>query len=195
MFPGCLSHPPAQLIYCRLLLKQNQLKSDLLQVWQSLLLVQAQLTQGHGHLTTLSSVVSDRITSIISGFLCPLDLPEVSNAVQVQLDQLTLIRSLWSVLKNVFSISCLAALAESILVSILQRVFRLSDDKVNRVWSALCADLVVSSGALPGVSHTGSNVGEYGTKVQRQLWDMVMNTPVREAQWKDLVSLLVMPFE
>src|ERR1700678_2648631 len=108
-------------------------QSDLVHIWQGLLLVQTQLTQEHLHLTSSSSFAG-KVASIIAKFSTPLEQADT------QTRYLSFIGKLWGVMKNVFESSWLCSPAEIILATLLKTQFSLSDGQVKDSWSQLCAD-------------------------------------------------------
>lgn len=132
-------------------------------MWQALLLSQTQLTQGLGHLSTSPSLAL-RVAEVLMNFLPPPIFPSdnstppkpglgmspsgsspIKRAQASPAVGFTLVRKLWSVVRNVLATSCLSTIAERVLVSILAKRYPLSDDhKFQDAWRALCADLVVA---------------------------------------------------
>ena len=129
-------------------------------MWQGLLLVQAQLTQEHLHLTSSSSFAG-KVASIISKFSTP---PEQGDA---QARYLFFVGKLWGVMRNVFESSWLCSPAEIIFATLLKKQFSLSDGQVKDLWSQLCADLIaVGTLTMLHILH----VWQEGAEVTRQLW-------------------------
>ncbi|KAG5650105.1 hypothetical protein H0H81_000746 [Sphagnurus paluster] len=163
--------------------------NELFDIWQSLLLVQADPTQQFGHLTA-SACFAGRVARIVNRFLVhPADLDQ-------ELQRLTAAKKLWSVMKNVFSASWLPA--ESILAAVLAINFTLQDDAVRSLWSHLCADLI--STGIPTVMHvifTRSERTE-GREVTRQLWTVLAKTwqfSNEMVNWQQLTAFLSIPFK
>ncbi|KAG5351604.1 hypothetical protein C0989_005611 [Termitomyces sp. Mn162] len=160
------------------------LPRGLLNVWQSLLLVKADLTQGHRHLTAPGAFAS-QIAGIVNRFLVH------SQDILVQVQRLIAVKRLWSVMKNVFATSWLPA--ERILASVLEINFFLEEEHVKAAWSNLCSDLI--SVGIPTLLHVLST-GSEGPKVTRQLWTILARmwqVSDEAAHWEELVSLLVIP--
>jgi hypothetical protein len=162
---------------------------DLIHIWQGLLLVQAQLTQEHLHLTSSSSFAV-KVASIIAKILTSLE------QVDVQARYLSFIAKIWGVIKNVFKSSWLCSPAEIILATLLKKQFCLLDDQVKDLWSRLCADLVaVGIPTVLHVLHVRSESQE-DTEVTRQLWLILANDgplATNEEDWMSLLCFLVMP--
>ncbi|KAG6829469.1 hypothetical protein H0H92_004431 [Tricholoma furcatifolium] len=159
--------------------------SDLLDIWQSLLLVKTDLSQGLRHLTAATSFAS-QIANVVTRFVAP------SQETSVQVQRLTLVKRLWGVMKNVFSTSWLPA--ERILAGVLKVTFSLDDEDVRGAWSDLCTDLI--SVGVPTLLHVIST-GSEGLMVTRHLWTVLARTwqtPDENAHWEELVSFLVIPF-
>ena len=171
------------------LVSADSYQGDLPHIWQSLLLVQTQLTQGHGHLTT-PLTFAGRIASIVSGILFPLE------AADAQFRQLSFVQKLWTVMKNVFATSWLPAPAETILIAVLKRNFLLSRETVKAAWSQLCADLM--STGIPGLLDIISIQNEHQGQliVQRKLWGLCAKTwqgSEDSLTWKEVTSFLNIP--
>ncbi|GBE84841.1 hypothetical protein SCP_0700210 [Sparassis crispa] len=173
------------------------LSSDLLQVWQALLLVQAQLTQEYGHLTTASSF-ANRAVTIITDFLL-FNYHGSSDSSQLcdrQCARLTLVRQLWRVMKNVFTTSWLIPTATSILTSVLKQEYKIDREDVKVAWSGLCAALISASEPdLLGRLVIG-NESQRTTELIRHLWNVSASkwtTIDPKPSWQDTVSFLVVP--
>lgn len=116
------------------------LLKNLIGAWQSLLLVQTQLTQGRIHLTA-SSGFTGRVSSTMAGFL-PMSIP--NGSVEAPTRSLRFVSSLWSVAKNVFSDPWLHGLAEDLLKKILMIQCPADTLDLHSTWSSLCEDLAAS---------------------------------------------------
>ncbi|KAK0464493.1 uncharacterized protein EV420DRAFT_1744857 [Desarmillaria tabescens] len=116
------------------------LLKNLIGTWQSLLLVQTQLTQGGVHLTT-SSGFTGQVLSTMSGFL-PTSGP--NGSVEALTRSLRFVSSLWSVAKNVFSDPWLHGLAEDLLKKILAIQCPADTPDLHSAWANLCEDLAAS---------------------------------------------------
>ncbi|KAI0632232.1 hypothetical protein C8Q77DRAFT_1197483 [Trametes polyzona] len=116
-------------------------------VWQALLLVQTQLTQENGHLTTPPAFTTKAV-SIVSGFLewQPLETANASSlpVYERQRRALSTCRQLWGVMRNVFSEAWLSSAAESLITTVLQHGYDLSNGNVKSAWSELCSALVLA---------------------------------------------------
>lgn len=177
----------------------HSMQPNIIQIWQSLLLVQSQLTRSHQHLTAPSSFAR-HIASIISGFSMPLDSPDA------QIRYLTMISKLWSVVKDVFTKPWLSSTAEKIFASLLKKRFDMSIDDVKKLWSHVCEELVsMGIPTLLHVLHTRSlNHCLEEKEVTKCIWvvmarngeelakDQVVDAA--EDDWMDLIHLLAMPF-
>ena len=164
-------------------------KDDLVFIWQALLLVQAQLTQGHRHLTT-SSAFAVKISSLVSRFVTP------TEECDAQIRELFLVKKLWTVMKNVFEKSWLASPAEIILAAILEQTFGFENNDVQALWNQLCADLI--SIGIPTIIHilfvrSESRKEEKESQVTKQLWLLMAKRQLDsdECSWEELVLLLV----
>lgn len=117
----------------------NPLDSHLLHIWQALLLVQAQLTQEFGHLTTPPEF-ANRLVDIISQVMHP-----ASDALpNVQLVLLTLLKQLWVVIRNVFNAPWLARVSSSVLRVVLSQHYDLTQEDVKTCWGDICASLILA---------------------------------------------------
>lgn len=173
-------------------------QGELLRIWQTLLLVQAQLTQERKHLTT-SAKASSRLLSAMTGFLCWQSVPETSAKGQmhvIQCNTLTLTKQLWLVVKNVFTEPWLQSNSGSVLAAILQQKFDLDVGAVRTVWGELCAALVSAGnpGLLARLAVEDAIQGE--AEVKRHLWTTLADAQLLRngSQWDDFVPLLTMPF-
>ncbi|KAF9555330.1 hypothetical protein CPC08DRAFT_766031 [Agrocybe pediades] len=166
------------------------LPSEVLEVWQALLLAHAELQAGDEHLSASPSFASE-VVSILTNFVVPID------TVDKQRLYLSSMRKLWTVLKNVFTSKFwLATPAEKILASLLMKHFTLTDDTVKGLWSQLCGDLIaLGVPSLLQTLHCGGADRE-GTEVKRRLWNLVAeNRPVNSSTtWEDIVKTLTIPF-
>ncbi|KAF8158535.1 hypothetical protein B0H34DRAFT_807999 [Crassisporium funariophilum] len=167
-----------------------ELPSELIRIWEALLLVRAQLTQEHQQFTS-PSIFAGKVASIVAGFSMP------SDQTHAQARYLSFVSQLWATMKTVLAPASLSSPAEIILASLLKKQFALSDDVVKELWSQLCGDLMsVGIPTLLHVLHVRSESQE-GTEVTRQLWlVLASNGPLRDVDedWADLLCFLVMPF-
>jgi hypothetical protein len=166
-------------------------KGELLHIWQSLLLVQAHLTQEHDHLTA-SSAFARQVASIVAQFLVHLEDP------RVQLRRIQFVQKLWGVMKNVFSSSWLSPPAEIILSVVLKRNFTLADEEVKLSWSQLCADLI--SVGIPTLLHVVNirSAWTEGLQVTKQLWTVLaraFQAPDDYVHWDDVICFLLIPLK
>ncbi|KAG7442978.1 uncharacterized protein BT62DRAFT_343045 [Guyanagaster necrorhizus] len=116
------------------------LLKNLIGAWQSLLLVQTQLTQGGVHLTT-SSGFAGRVFSIMTGFL---SMSEPNGSVEAPTRSLRFVSQLWSVAKNVFADRWLHGLAEDLLKTTLTIQCPVETPDLHSAWSSLCEGLAAS---------------------------------------------------
>jgi hypothetical protein len=161
----------------------------LVHIWQGLLLVQAQLTQEHLHLTSSSSFAV-KVASIIARISTPLEQADA------QARYLSFVGKLWGVMKNVFKSSWLCSPAEIILATLLKIQVSFSDGQVKDLWGQLCADLIaVGIPTVLHVLHVRSESQE-DTEVTKQLWLILANDGLAtgEEDWMSLLHFLVIPF-
>ncbi|KAF9465829.1 hypothetical protein BDZ94DRAFT_1253286 [Collybia nuda] len=166
-----------------------QLWGELVHVWQSLLLAQADLAEQDGHLTA-SSVFAKRVASIMAQFL-----PEDLSGTTV--NHLDLLKKLWNVVKNIFSSSWLHSPAEIILATVLMRQFSFQDNNVKSAWSELCADLI--SAGIPSILHVVSSRSDLGQGLEmtRQLWTVLAKawqTSDEGLPWGNVAAFLAIPY-
>ncbi|GLB45466.1 hypothetical protein LshimejAT787_2300260 [Lyophyllum shimeji] len=166
-----------------------QFSSELLDIWQSLLLVRTDLTQEHGHLTA-SAAFASQVASIVNGFFIQ------SAEVDVQVRRIVTVTKLWAVMRNVYSTSWLPA--ESILAGALRVKFSLDEESVRGAWSQLCADLI--SVGIPTLLHVIFTRSERKEEreVTRALWVVLARTwqdADDRVHWDELASFLVIPFK
>lgn len=160
-------------------------------VWQALLLVQAQLTQEFGHLTTPPEF-ANRLVDIISQVMHP-----ASNALpNVQLVLLTLLKQLWVVIRNIFHTPWLARVSSSILRVVLSQHYDLTQEDVKTRWGDICASLILADS--PEILHklATSNEAENEAGLTRYLWTVLAKTWLSsrlQRRWEDTVSFLTVP--
>src|SRR6266446_6089271 len=118
------------------------MQTTVLPVWQSLLLVKAQPTQGTSQPT--SADFGPQLSSLLSQLLPEpwATLPGEAKALKVQVQSLVISNQLWIVVQNTFSQPWLAPVASSFLAAILQRTFYLASQEVLAHWSLLCSTLI-----------------------------------------------------
>jgi hypothetical protein len=173
----------------------TSIQTNLIEIWQSLLLAQAQLTQGNCHLTT-PQTFTHQVASLVSVFFVPTSQGATFSGEE-QLRRLYLGTQLWTVIKNVFTTAWLPSPAESILRSILKRPFDLSDVNVKGAWSKLCSDLVAAG--IPSLLELFSiqDEREAGAEAKRQLWSVLaksLQLSSDKSTWQDAVSFLDVSF-
>lgn len=172
-----------------------------MQVWQSLLLVQAQLTQGHGHLTT-SADFTNRTIPLVSDFL---KHTQATSCAQSQSIRLTFVAKLWRVMTNVFPSSWLTAPAAGILTRALSVRWLLGEDDVFRAWGLLTAQLV-SAGWRRLIEKLGHHDDSHAqndfvadafnhspVNIDRQLWSLLAEN-WQEMSGEKATEFLVIPF-
>lgn len=184
-----------------------------MQIWQSLLLAQAQLTQGHEHLTS-HSAFAQRVVSIISTFLEDKVAPVTADAEKARLD---LVSKLWRLMENTFSASWLFIPAKYLLGTVAGLKFNLADEGVKRSWEILINGLGAAGddlllGLLDHQSHQSPESASMHHQAvetflpephqklfRRQLW-CVVATRSKDAshdgriRWTDVVDFLSVPF-
>jgi hypothetical protein len=171
-------------------------QTTVLPVWQSLLLVQAQPTQGDSRPTT-SVDFDPRLSSLLSQLLPEpwVPLPGEAKAIKVQVQSLVTSKQLWIVVQNTFSQPWLTPVASSFLAAILQRTFYFADQEVLANWSQLCSTLIAAGipNALKSISHQDES--DRGLEIKRQLWRLVAthsDSSISSCS-QHLVSVLVFP--
>ena len=175
-----------------------------MQVWQSLLLVQAQLTQGRGHLTT-PTAFADRAISIV------FDLLEHNQVAppctEAQSIKLTLVSKLWRVMTNVFAAAWVIPPAARILMKTLSIEWTLENDGVFNAWGNLTSQLVSVGWTLlleqsirrggEGVHGNGVNISVHSAAgINRQLWSILAANwqETSAPPWEQAVEFLGVPF-
>ncbi|KAI0693267.1 hypothetical protein BC835DRAFT_1086038 [Cytidiella melzeri] len=164
------------------------LMSDILHVWQTLLLAQAQLTPSYDHLT-FTPDYSSRVLSIVKDFLAW----DIHRFVQ-----LGSAKQLWMVMKRVFAVPWLQDAAESILRVLLSS--RGSDEPGDTLeaYRELCIDLSFSGkpDMLGSIAATSEDVvlshkaGELWFSVA-PLWTLRNPTPA----WQSTAVFLSVPWK
>ncbi|KZT11922.1 uncharacterized protein LAESUDRAFT_746712 [Laetiporus sulphureus 93-53] len=169
------------------------LSGDLMQTWQSLLLAQAQLTQEHGHLTTVPDV-SRRVLSTLHEILTSNDVFHTSSKSQCV--ALTLVSQLWKVVKSVFAASWLAGMAESLLFAVVSQQFDLEDDDTKACWGELSAALICTSSTELLYKLVISQKKQTEGDLKRYLWFRIATAWVScdmKPSWHDQVYTLSFP--
>ncbi|KAI1790183.1 hypothetical protein LXA43DRAFT_891520 [Ganoderma leucocontextum] len=171
----------------------------LVQVWQTLLLVQTHLTQGLGHLTA-SPQSTDCVLLVLTDFL---DWNPSNDATSpsiradvVQRCALLVCHQLWDATRSVFSDSWLSSAAGSLLGSVIRRTFDLSTEEVKTAWSDLCASLISTNAPDLVARLVAEDEDHRKADIRRKLWSLTAETwTVREPthSWADSVDLLVLP--
>jgi hypothetical protein len=115
-----------------------------------------------------------------------------------QIHHLSLVKQLWTVMKNVFSAAWTPDPAETILATILEHNHDISDARVKSIWSNLCSDLVTACDPAFLVSLCIQNEHRRETKLKRQLWTIlakVWQSSGVKFTWQDAVLFLAIPLE
>ena len=158
-------------------------QSDLLHIWQSLLLVHTQLTQEHGHLTA-SSTHTDQFSSIVKSFLLQGSSPTTVGTISEQRNALSVVKQLWNIMKNVFSTSLLTVIAEQVLAAILELHYDLSDEEVKSAWSMLCSDFILAGDPVFLLSLHAQGEHQKEDGIKRHLWSILAKIlPSLEERW------------
>ncbi|KDQ62521.1 hypothetical protein JAAARDRAFT_66222 [Jaapia argillacea MUCL 33604] len=172
--------------------REASLPRQLAHSWQSLLLTQAQLTQGRGHLTTPPSF-AENITSFFVDYLAS---SLTDPAPEQQCSLLSIVYKLWSVMQNVYSASWISTAAGPILSTLLQRELSISDHKVKDAWSKLCSSLLLAGS--PNLLDSLSTQTDEGAEVllKKSLWSVLARTWdgfAKSITWEGAVALIVIP--
>ncbi|KAI0826919.1 hypothetical protein BC628DRAFT_1436598 [Trametes gibbosa] len=171
----------------------------LIHTWQALLLAQTQLTQERGHLTATPNFTAKAVTTVVhllewrpsseAGPLSPAIREAQRRALQV-------CARLWAVMRHVFSDSWLSAAAGSLLSSILQHTFDLSDDLVKASWGDLCAHLVSVSAEALMSRLAVADEGHIWVDMRRELWFIAARqwaSIERGPRWRVTTEFLAIP--
>ena len=186
-------------------------QSDLVQIWHSLLLSQAQLTQDHEHLTS-HSIFAERAAYIISAFL---EDKVALVTVDAQKCRLDLVSKLWRLMENTFSASWLSIPAKYLLGIVATLKFDLADKAVKHLWETLINGLVAAGDDLllglldyqgrqlfegASITHQVEMPSQepHQTLFRRQLWRTVATRwDARHdgrIHWTDVVEFIGTPF-
>ncbi|TFK52470.1 hypothetical protein OE88DRAFT_1807370 [Heliocybe sulcata] len=163
-------------------------EDDMAFIWQSLLLVQSQLTQGHGHLTTDPQVVS-RISQVFPRLLrFAVKLPDKTAAT------LRFLHRIWGMVTNVFSASLLPQIAGDILPKFLEiEIASGSEDEKSA--GGFCAALLHCGD--PPLMKT---IAEHGiiwadAYQRRETWVLLARRLHNiSCEVQDMIALAVLPF-
>ncbi|KAJ6621851.1 hypothetical protein B0H10DRAFT_1945109 [Mycena sp. CBHHK59/15] len=165
-------------------------RQNLLDGWQSLLLMPSDLTQGFQHLTTPDPFAA-KIAALISSLLVP------AQTVDAQVQRLHVVNKMWRTMTNVFQPGWLASPAEILLAAVLEQTYDLAEEQVRDSWAQLCSELI--SVGLPSVVATikVQTENRMSSEVQRQLWGFAIKS-IQGSDfpypWNDLAYLLSIPF-
>lgn len=181
----------------------KQYEDQLMTIWQSLLLVQSHLTADSSTtVLSMSPTTSDFVTSVVLSFIKPGNDSDVKKA-EDQLQELTLMHKLWSVVKRCYGTAFLVSEAETLLVTILSMNVMPAYEAVTGTWGALCVDLVSAIGkpeVLVQSVFTRNGEQQEGIKIkveiQRQLWVAIAASELfrtKEQKWEEILSFLVVP--
>ncbi|KAI6114400.1 hypothetical protein F5141DRAFT_1106378 [Pisolithus sp. B1] len=171
---GCMPRPPTE-----------QLDVVLVDVWRSLLVLLAQ------HHTTVQQAFKCAAKSLVKCLLPPCDplkqgLKNCLNAVEC----------LWYAMKGATSTRNLLEAAQSILFAILKYEFNIRNSEIQRMWSVICADLMVVASPFFLGGMTGLTESQMKVETQRQLWGIIATSLVNSAsslRWASIVDFLSIP--
>ncbi|KAL1699114.1 hypothetical protein EV121DRAFT_296497 [Schizophyllum commune] len=129
-------------------------EQDVLDAWQGLLLVQAHLSQGMGHLTAPPAHVEDIARRIVAfvDVRKEEDGGDDDKRIDAQVKQLNLIASLYSVVRNVYSAPWLLTVARTVLDAVYDAGYRAVDGRV-RTALARCVAALAASGPRESMKH------------------------------------------
>ncbi|KAI0766353.1 hypothetical protein BD413DRAFT_481028 [Trametes elegans] len=170
------------------------LSNPLIQTWQALLLVQTQLTQELGHLTTPPEFMTKAVSVVAR--LLEQSHSSFQSAIAVQRMTLDLCNQLWGVMRHVFCEAWLATAAGSLLTAILQRTYEITHGDVKDSWSRLCSALVSASAPRLISRLIVEDEEKRLVDVRRELWRMSAqhsSTATPPFAWQDTVQLLSIP--
>ncbi|KAH9936203.1 uncharacterized protein B0H18DRAFT_1113630 [Fomitopsis serialis] len=170
---------------------------DLLGPWQALLLVLAQLTQEHRHLTA-SAECAVRVAGICRDILewqdsAPSKHPDESAS---RVNQLRFVLMMWKIARNVFNASWLAAAAEPILRAVLQRTYDLANREISDAWAELSSALVLSGASDLLLRLAVGDEAQQEMELKRHLWSVLAKSWAYsevKPDWKVTVSLVTLP--
>ena len=188
-----VSHLTAYLV--RILSTCPLFKSDLVDVWLSILLACSHQLECGQHIDATADV--PRYTAAIIVEFLPSYQPDWGSwNVRDQLYSLTFIDQLWSAIRRAFVSFSLAEAAGLTLASILKYAFHVLDPGVRSVWGRLCANLMTtaSSSFLRDVHDLTAS--QLVIRSQRELWGVVatsLSPPELGLHWKELVKFLAFP--
>ncbi|KAG1774913.1 hypothetical protein EV702DRAFT_475118 [Suillus placidus] len=178
---------------------ESCLPPKLIEIWQSLLLAESQLTQAFHHLT-ISADLAEESALVITGFIPQTpensEEPDSTILMSAQVRALAAITQLWSMMKNAFASKCISTAAKIILTNLLKHDFRLSDKSVLDRWSKLCVDLIVAGMPLWTQELFAMRSLQMTETITRQLWSLVAQSLISQSKisfWLDIVTLLVVP--
>ncbi|KAG2361697.1 hypothetical protein BDR07DRAFT_1461296 [Suillus spraguei] len=181
------------------ILYESCLPLELIEIWQSLLLAESQLTQAFHHLA-ISADIAEESALIVADFIPqnPEDSEESGSTplIAAQVRALAAIAQLWTVMKNAFTSKCISTAAKTILTNLLKHDFCLSDKSILDQWSKLCADLVVVAMPLWTQELLAMSSTQMSETIRRQLWSLVAQSLISQSEiscWPDIVKLLVVP--
>ncbi|KAG1822874.1 uncharacterized protein BJ212DRAFT_1477283 [Suillus subaureus] len=177
---------------------ESCLPPKLIEIWQSLLLAESQLTQAFHH--AISADLAEESALVIAGFIPQTpgnsEEPDSTILMTAQVRALAAITQLWSMMKNAFTPKCISIAAKIILTNLLKHDFRLSDKSVLDRWSKLCADLIVAAMPLWTQELFAMSSSQVTETIARQLWSLVAQSLISQSEiscWLDTVKLLVVP--
>ncbi|KII86624.1 hypothetical protein PLICRDRAFT_177378 [Plicaturopsis crispa FD-325 SS-3] len=182
----------------RHLTERAQLSGALLRVWQCLLLVQAELTQGHQHLTT-NPRIQQRVVQVVRGYLRFQVEQSVSMPTEeLQLRRLTAATQLWGVMRNVYSVGWLQSSAKEMLRSLLCGRFDITnrEGRVGKIWGQLANEIISGTG-LHCVLGALAQPADANVEEQSYIWTVAaksLSDSQEETGKDDLVAFLIIPF-
>ncbi|KZT23479.1 hypothetical protein NEOLEDRAFT_1243258 [Neolentinus lepideus HHB14362 ss-1] len=163
-------------------------EDDIAFIWQSLLLVQAQLTQGHGHLTT-----DPHIYSLISALFVRLLALAVELPRKI-VSSLRFLHRIWVVVTNVFSAPWLPRMAAEVLSEVL-RIKLPPEEEAEQFSGRLCSALLYCGqpSLMQRFVEDGTFDGNVNTR--RETWTLLA-TKLHSipSDLQDIISLTVLPF-
>lgn len=177
---GCMPRPPTE-----------QLDDVLVDVWRSLLDL---LAQNH---TVAQGAFKCAAKSLVKCLLPPFDpLNWGSWGIADQKYCLDAVKCLWSAMKDATFTRDLMEASQLILFAISKYKFNIRDPEIQRMWSVICADLMVvaSPSFLGGMM--GLTESQMRVETQRQLWGIIATSLVGCAsslQWASVVEFLSVP--
>ncbi|KIN99597.1 hypothetical protein M404DRAFT_30266 [Pisolithus tinctorius Marx 270] len=194
---GCMPRPPTEQLDVSLSFTSPLFiftfreKDVLVDVWRSLLDL---LAQNH---TVAQGAFICAAKSLVKCLLPSFDpLNWGSWGIADQKYCLNAVKCLWSAMKDATFTRDLLEAAQLILFAISKYEFNIRDPEIQRMWSVICADLMVvaSPSFLGGMM--GLTESQMRVETQRQLWGIIATSLVGCAsslQWASVVEFLSVP--